>query len=107
MKILSDITPEQFVSTKLRSPSQKRMFLQASMDTKIGLVVNFIIGSETERYAPEPVYSKTGKGLLVSKGVEGIKEENDLIHQITVSNRLKTESLIHGVERLVRAELSK
>jgi hypothetical protein len=71
-------TPKEFIAERLLTIEQVREFPTLSFKAKLGLVELFLTGSETERFAAEPVYSVSGKGKLVSKGVDGLQNEIQL-----------------------------
>jgi hypothetical protein len=72
------VAVQEFLAEALFSKAFRSMFPKAPFETKRALVLNFLIGAETERFAAAPVYGPTGKGLLKSKGVEGLKAEKEL-----------------------------
>ncbi len=73
-------TPKEFIAERLLTIEQVNEFPTLSFKAKLGLVELFLTGSETERFAAEPVYSVSGVGKLTSKGVDGLQEEIEL-HQ--------------------------
>jgi len=56
----------------------QKLFLNRKREGQISLLLVHLIGPETERYAAEPVYAVHGKGVLKSKGVDGLREEAEL-----------------------------
>lgn len=68
----------EFIEETLCSKAFRAQFPNVPFETKRSLVLNFLIGAETERFAAAPVYGPTGKGLLKSKGVQGLQAEKQL-----------------------------
>lgn len=98
----SDQAPADFVREKLYSDGFRNMFPQAPFETKRSLVLNYLIGPETERFAAEPVYGPTGKGYLKSKGVDGLLEEKALEKELcTVAGGSIVREFVRRVEHLV------
>lgn len=73
-----DETATSLIREKLPNPAIQHFFSKKTRNGKISLLLTHLIGSETERFAAEPVYSVTGKGYLKSKGVDGMIEEENL-----------------------------
>jgi hypothetical protein len=71
-------TIEECISEMLFHPSQAKRFLRLSDDVRLGLLLEFLIGPESERYNAAPTYGKTGIGYLKSKGADGLKNEIEL-----------------------------
>ena len=71
-------TLEECVSEMLFHPSQAQRFLKFSDDIRLGLLLEFLIGPESERFNAAPTYCKTGVGYLKSKGADGLKNEIEL-----------------------------
>jgi len=72
-------TNSSFVRERLELASQCSRFYRANLNQRMAWIADFIIGDESDRYAPEPVYSMTGVRKLESKGVEGIKKEQAVL----------------------------
>lgn len=79
-------TVEECVSEMLFHPSQAKRFLGISDDVRIGLLLEFLIGPESDRFNAAPTYGKTGIGYLKSRGADGLKNE------IELEKRLRTGS---------------
>lgn len=76
---LNDITADQFIRECLAFESQRQSFLDYSYSQRLGLIANFIIGDESERFTPAPVYAVTGVGNLKSKEVDDMIQEQELL----------------------------
>ena len=95
---------EEFFQDKLDFVGLHPLFPKMSFDSKRSLVMLFLIGPETERYAPEPVYGPTGKGFLRSKGVPGLVEEKELEKEIRTRTGEKiVREFLDRVEKLIPA----
>ncbi len=66
------------VEERLKNALIRQIYLNRERGGQISLLLIHLIGTETERFAAEPVYAVRGKGLLKSKGVEGLREEAEL-----------------------------
>ncbi|MES2997193.1 MAG: hypothetical protein V4733_10330 [Verrucomicrobiota bacterium] len=100
----SEEAPADFLREKLYSEGYRKMFPRAPFETKRSLVLNYLIGAETERFAAQPVYGPTGKGFLKSKGVDGLIAEKNLEKELcSVSGGSIVRQFVRRVERLITA----
>lgn len=72
----------RFVTRELILFKDKHQFTKLPPGSKLGFVFGYLIGPETDRFAAEPVLARTGVGKLASKGVDGLKREQELDHSI-------------------------
>lgn len=94
--------PAEFLREKLYAEGFRNMFPRAPFETKRSLVLNYLIGAETERFAAEPVYGPTGKGFLQSKGVDGLIAEKVLEKELrSASGESIVEQFVGRVEQLI------
>lgn len=73
---------ESFAETMLPNDFFRAAFPALPLANKINLIIQFLLGPQTERFAAEPVYGPTGKGELRSLGAEGITSESSLLSQL-------------------------
>jgi hypothetical protein len=99
-----DDAPADFLREVLYSEAFRKMFPRASFETKRSLVLNYLIGPETERFAAQPVYGPTGTGFLRSKGVDGLIAEKRLEKVISSSAcGSMVSQFIRRVEKLIKS----
>lgn len=101
--ILTDSDVKPFIESQVGG-GLGAYFDKLSLDKKVGLVTNYIIGPESERFSPQPVYGPTGKGFLKSKGVDGLVAEGELIKKLNSPNGRK---MVREFSRKVSQRLSK
>lgn len=93
---------EEFLTEKLFSAGLREHFPSLPFANKRGLVLLFLIGPETERFAAEPVYGPTGKGFLKSKGVEGLLAERKLQEELeSPEGTVEVSDFLRRVEALL------
>ncbi|MEG3973664.1 hypothetical protein QT970_03450 [Microcoleus sp. herbarium8] len=95
-----DVKP--FIKTMLINDFFRESFPKLPTGAKINIIFQYLTGTQTERYAAEPVYSKTGVGKLESKGVQGIIDDEQLIKNLS-SNRGR--KAVQKFARMVESEL--
>jgi hypothetical protein len=99
-----DDAPADFLREILYSEGFRRMFSRVPFETKRSLVLNYLIGAETERFAAQPVYGPTGKGFLKSKGVDGLVAEKGLEKALrSITGDSLVRQFVQRVERLINA----
>lgn len=108
MRAIEDLNraeaPSDFLRETLYSEGFRKMFPRAPFETKRSLVLNYLIGAETERFAAEPVYGPTGTGFLKSKGVQGLLAEKGLEKELrSASGETAVRQFVRRVEELIKA----
>lgn len=92
-----------FIESMLGNTYFKTHFATLPMENQINLVFQFVTGPQTARFAAEPVYARTGKGRLASKGVPGLMDDRKLLAFLESAEGKRK---VRSFSRMVAAELA-
>lgn len=95
-----DVKP--FIKSMLGNDYFRSSFPKLPIGNKINILFQYLVGTQTERFAAEPVYSKTGVGKLVSRGVQGVVDDDKLLAILASNEGKKT---VRKFSRMVAMEL--
>lgn len=83
---ISDTLPSQFIEEDLKSERARALFLKRSQSAQESKLVTFFLGHNTDCFAKEPVYGPTGKGFLVSRGVDGLNSDQAILDYLSTED---------------------
>jgi len=99
-----DRSVDDFIENWLFTEFRKKTFIESEFGVKLNMLASFIKGSETERFAAEPVYAVTGTGKLKSKGTEGLQKDVQLRKYINSDQGiLEAIPFIEAIEKQLNA----
>ena len=102
MNEIPKIDPHDFIKSRLLTPKARLRFLEMERPIQLRKIKSHALGDDLGRYAPEPVYSKTGKGKLESKGVEGLLRDQAILDYYDNEGRKSLEAVHQKVLDLLR-----